>query len=180
MYLRAMKLVARADDDGENREEFTATLYHNLAGIAHSRGRYSEGLDYARRGLRIRRGIRPRDALSLAADEVACAAILADVGRHSEAARLYLRALGVFRRRLGDTHYEVGAVLTNLGALYWKTARAAAAERTLRRGLAIVEGALGRNHPRTASARGNLAFIRARRTKMTEEPQDSPQRRRGR
>src|ERR1700733_6420345 len=70
MYLRALMLIDRLDE-GSKDEGFVATLYHNLAGIAHAQGRYGEGLKHARRGVRIRRRIRPRDAVSLAADEAA-------------------------------------------------------------------------------------------------------------
>jgi len=162
MYLRAMMLVARGDE-GSNHEEFVATLYHNLAGIAHAQGRYSEGLKHALRGVQARKRIRPRDAVSLAADQSACAAILADMGRHPEALRIYLGALRTFRRRLGAKHYEVGFTLTNLGALYWRMGRARAGEDSLRRGIAIVENALGRNHPRITGAVSNIAFICAQR-----------------
>lgn len=162
MYLRAMMLVVRGDG-GSNHEEFVATLYHNLAGITHAQGRNAEGLKHARRGVQARKRIRPRDAISLAADQTACAAILADMGRNSEAERIYLGALRTFRRRLGDQHYEVGFTLTNLGALYWRMGRARAGEDSLRRGIAILENALGRNHPRIAVAVSNLAFICAQR-----------------
>ena len=107
--------------------------------------------------------MRPPDAVSLAADEAARATILADMGRRSEALRIYLGALRTFRRRLGGKHYEVGFTLTNLGALYWRMGRAGAAENSLRRGIAIVEKALGRNHPRISGALSNLAFVCARR-----------------
>ncbi len=162
MYLRAMMLMGRLDE-GSKDEGFVATLYHNLAGNAHAQGRYVEGLRHAGLGVRARRRIRPRDAVSLAADEAARATILADMGRHSEALRIYLGALRTFRRRLGGKHYEVGFTLTNLGALYWRMGRAGAGENSIRRGIAIVEKALGRNHPRIAGAVSNLAFVRARR-----------------
>ncbi len=162
MYLRAMMLVGRVNEDS-NHGEFVATLYHNLAGIAHAQGRYAEGLKHAGRGVRARRRIRPRDAVSLAADETARAAILADMGRHSEALKIYLGALRTLRRHLGAKHYEVGFTLTNLGALHWRMGRAGVGENSLRRGVAIIEKALGRNHPRIAVALSNLKFICARR-----------------
>jgi hypothetical protein len=46
MYRRAMMLIGRVDE-GSNYGEFVATLYHNLAGIAHAQGRYVEGLKHA-------------------------------------------------------------------------------------------------------------------------------------
>ncbi len=158
MYQRALKLV-RGAGHGKNQKDFIATLYHNLGGIAYARRRYVEGLRYARRGVRLRKKIRPRDPVSLAADEAALSAILSELGRNSETVKLYLRALRVFRSHLGHRHCEVGFVLTSLGAVYWRMGRQVAAEHALRRGVLILEKALGRKHPRTASALRNLAIV---------------------
>jgi tetratricopeptide (TPR) repeat protein len=158
MYQRALKLVIGLDN-AANKKDFIATIYHNLGGIAHARQQYAQALRYARRGVRLRKKIRPRDPVSVTADEAALAAILSELGRHSEAVRLYLRALRVFRSHLGQKHYEVGSVLTNLGAIYWRMARPVEAKRALRRGLLILENALGKNHPRVTIARNNLAVV---------------------
>lgn len=158
MYERALKLV-RGLDGASNQKDFIATLYHNLGGIAYARRRYVQGLRYARRGIRLRREIRPRDPVSLAADEAALAAILSASGRNPEAVKLYLGALHVFRGHLGNGHSEVGSVLANLGAVYWRMARPVAAEGAVRSGVLILEKALGRKHPRTASALRNLAVV---------------------
>ncbi len=167
MYQRALKL-ARGLDEAANQKDFIATIYHNLGGIAYARRRYAQGLRYARRGVQLRKKIRPRDPVSLAADEAALATILSELGRNSEAVKLYLRALRVFRSRLGYRHYEVGSVLTNLGAVYWRMARPFAAERALRCGVLILEKALGRQHPRTARALRNLAVVRSDRQGKNE------------
>ncbi|MFZ0520373.1 MAG: tetratricopeptide repeat protein [Candidatus Acidiferrales bacterium] len=167
MYLRALRIISGLNGV-PNHKEIVATLYHNLAGIEHARRRFALALRYARRGIAIRKTIRPRDIPALAADESAMAAILFQSGRTSESARIFLRALGRFRRSLGPKHYEVGAVLANLGLVYWKTRRPRAAERTIRRAVSIHETQLGKNHPRTASALNNLALICARRGKRAE------------
>jgi tetratricopeptide (TPR) repeat protein len=163
MYLRAMRIAARLDGAREGRE-FAASICHNLGGVAYAQGRYGEGLKFAQRGIRSRKQIRPRDPVALAADQAACAAILAELGRYAEATALLARALGVFRRQLGARHYEVGAALANLGATYWKMGKAKAAEQRLRHAMVILESALGKRHPRTAAARRNLAFVRKRRS----------------
>jgi tetratricopeptide (TPR) repeat protein len=165
MYLRAIRIAGRVDEDW-NREEFFATIYHNLAGIAHAKGRYAEGVKYARHGMRIRKKVRPRDAVALATDEAACAAILAEMGRYSEAVPMLLGALRVMRRRLGVRHFEVGAVLANLGATYWKMGKVDAAVRAMSQGAAILERALGKNHPRVSNAMGNLRLVRRRQASL--------------
>lgn len=167
MYLRALKIILSLNEAPHHKESLAA-LYHNLAGIEHARRRFALALRYARRGIAIRKTIRPRDIPALAADEAALAAILIDSGRASQPATILLRALRRFRRSLGSQHYEVGAVLANLAVVYWKKGRPHAAERTIRRAASILESALGRNHPRTVSALNNLAFICARRGKRAE------------
>ncbi len=166
-YRRAMRLIASSRRNPGYKDAL-ATLYHNLGGIAHARGRYGEGLRYARRGIAIRKAIRPRDTLALAADEAALAAILADAGRMADAAKLYLRALRTFRRILGARHCEVGSTLSGLGSLYARTARPNEAERALRLGVTIMEDALGKRHPRIATALNNLAVVCARGGKFRE------------
>jgi len=167
MYRRSLKLALDLAQSAE-RKELVATLYHNLGGIAHARRRYAEGLRHARRGIAIRKRIRPRDAVAVTADEAALAAILVDLGRTPEAESIYLRALHLFHRKLGSRHYEVGAVLASLGAIYSRKGNLREAERSLRRAALIIEGFLGRNHPRAASALNNLAVVCARRGKVTE------------
>ena len=165
MYQGALKLV---QPEARNHKEFVATIYHNLGGLEHARGRYARGLPYACRAVEIRKTVQPRDRLALAADEAALAAILVELGRIAEARRIYFRALRVFRHRLAPRHYEVGAVWANLGALYSRAAQLALAERALRRGVCIMEETMGKNHPRIASAINNLAVVCAHRGKLRE------------
>jgi tetratricopeptide (TPR) repeat protein len=165
MYRQALKLVSR---HGSDRTEFLATLYHNLGGLEHARGRYVRGLGYARRGVALRKKLRPRNRLAIVADEAALAAILADMERAGEASAIYRRVLRFYNRVLGGQHYEVGAAWANLGALYWKAGQLDVAERALRHAVSILERAAGRNHPRIASALNNLAVVCARRGKLRE------------
>jgi tetratricopeptide (TPR) repeat protein len=166
-YRRALKLI---DGAGGLRThgDFAATLYHNLGGIEHARRRFRQALRYARRGIRLRKKVRPRDALALAADEAALAAILAELGRNSEAVKISLRVLARFRRDLGPKHAEVGAVSANLGPMLWTLGKAREAELRLRLAVSILDEALGKNHPRSASALTNLAFVCARNGKVRE------------
>jgi tetratricopeptide (TPR) repeat protein len=166
-YRRALKLIDGAGGV-RNHGDFAATLYHNLGGVEHARRRFRQGLRYARRGIRLRKKVRPRDALALAADEAALAAILAELGRNSEAVEISLRVLARFQRDLGPKHAEVGAVSANLGPMLWKLGKAREAERRLRLAVSILDKALGRNHPRSASALNNLGYVCARNGKVRE------------
>ncbi len=163
-YRRALRLVGRP----ARHPELTATLHHNLAGALHSRGRFSQALPIARRGLALRQAIRPRNGAALAADQAALAAILVELRRFREARALYRGALRRFRRALGARHCELGATLAARGALEARAGRWRAAERLLRRGIAGIERALGTEHPRLVAPLNNLAVVCARHGKTAE------------
>src|SRR5436309_1759962 len=68
---RAILLAARGEESPE-----VATLYHNLGGLEHARGRYSRGEPFARHGLEIRERVLGPGHPNVAADAAALAAIL--------------------------------------------------------------------------------------------------------
>lgn len=164
MYRRALRLLSRKSGDCT---QSLAALYHNLGGLEHARGRYGAALRLARRGLVLRKTARPKDGIAFIDDQSALAAILADLGRTREAAKIYRRVLDDYRRRatarIGSRseprRYEIGFTMANLGALYAKMGRLARAERRLRRGISLLEQALGKTHPRLASPLNNLAVV---------------------
>lgn len=167
MYRRALRLLSRKNEDCK---QSLATLYHNLAGLEHARGRYGAALRLARRGLALRKTARPRDTIALIDDQSALAAILTDLRHTTEAAKIYRRVLHDYRSkattRIGpkceSRRYDVGSTMTNLGALYARTGRLALAERSLRRGISLLEHVFGKTHPRLASPLNNLAVVCAR------------------
>jgi tetratricopeptide (TPR) repeat protein len=173
MYRRALRLFPTKNEDCK---QSLATLYHNLGGLEHARGRYGTALRLAQRGLVLRKTARPRDTISLIDDQSALAAILTDLGRTEEAATIYRRVLHHYRRRatirIGSKYeskrYEIGSTMANLGALYVKMGRLAPAERSLRRGISLLEEAVGKTHPRLASPLNNLAVVCARRGAFRE------------
>jgi tetratricopeptide (TPR) repeat protein len=145
LYRRALKLMGHGHPQ-------LATLYHNLAGLEHSRGRFARGEPIARAGLALRRRTLGREHPEVAADEAALAAILEGVGKRAEAERLYLHALAVFRRCYGPAHYEVAVNLENLAGL--KSGREA--ERLYRQALQLKRRLLGARHPELAITLNNL------------------------
>ena len=94
-----------------------ATLFHNLGGLEHARGRFAAGEPHARRSVEIRARLRGADHPDTAADVSALAALLDGQGRYDDAEQLYLRALSVFERAYGPEHYELAVNLNNLAAL---------------------------------------------------------------
>lgn len=160
---RALRIVERAiHAAGEEPPlvHFLATLYHNLGGLEHSRGRYSQGEPFARRSVEWRRTVAGEDDPLVAADQAALAALLDGQGKYAEAESLYLAALAVFERHYGAEHYEVCINLNNLAALYQLRGEADRAEPLYRRALQIKQKLLGRRHPDVAMTLHNLSVLR--------------------
>jgi tetratricopeptide (TPR) repeat protein len=153
-YERALAILRRTRDRAA-----LATLYHNLGGIQHARGRHAAGEPHARRSVELRRQVLGPDHPTVAADVAALAALVEGCGRLAEAARLYERALAVFRRRLGPASAEVGINLGNLASLRQRQGRLAEAERLYLRAVAILERVYGRAHPEVALTVNNLACL---------------------
>ena len=100
---------------------------------------------------------------STIADEAALAPILDDLGKRTEAERLYRQALRYYLRRFGERSYEVSVTLANLGALYHNLDDLPRAEQHLRRALGIDENCSDAPHPELALSLNNLAVVLAAR-----------------
>jgi Flp pilus assembly protein TadD len=148
LYRRALPLVAGDD---------LATIYHNLGGLEHARGRYAQAEPYARRSVELRESALGPDALEVAADRAALAGILSGLERDEEAEALLRDALATFER--AGEEYEVAVNLNNLAAIQARHGEADPAEAGYRRALALKERVLGPEHPELAPTLNNLAML---------------------
>lgn len=153
-YRRARPLLEKAGD-----REALATLFHNLGGIDHARGRYAAGEPHARKSVRLRESVLGPNHVAVAADVAALAAIVEGRGRLEEAASLYQRALRVFRRKLGPQSAEVALNLSSLAGLRQAQGRVAEARRLFAKALTLQERVFGRGHPEVAMTLNNFAFL---------------------
>lgn len=156
LYRQALD-VAEAEDD----EEFVATICHNLGGLAHARGAYAEGEPWARRAVDVRERS-GADALVIATDRGALAALLIGLGHRDEAKELLRRCRDDLASALGTDHYEIGAVDANLATLALAEGDLEAAELHARTALRIKERSLGADHPDLAPTLTTLGTIRRR------------------
>jgi tetratricopeptide (TPR) repeat protein len=95
-----------------------ASLYHNLGGLEHARGRFAEGEPFARKSIELRQRVFDDDHPAVAHDLAALAALLDGQGKYDESEPLYARALEILTAELGDEHYEIAVNLNNLAAIY--------------------------------------------------------------
>ncbi len=80
-------------------------------------------------------------------------------GRYAEAEPLFLQALDIRQRQLGDDHPDVAASLNSLALLYQGQGRYAEAEPLFLQALAIRQHQLGDDHFSVATSLNNLALL---------------------
>ncbi|MDB9447804.1 tetratricopeptide repeat protein, partial [Anabaena sp. CS-542/02] len=80
--------------------------------------------------------------------------------RYDQAEPLYLQALELSKRLLGDNHPSVATSLNNLAGLYYSQRRYDQAEPLYLQALKLCKRLLGDNHPHTIIVRENLAACR--------------------
>ena len=138
---------------------FRANVYHNLAGIEHSRERFECAARYARKGLELRLKCSTPDSLAVAADRAALGAILHGLSKFRDSEKNYRQALRIYRREYGASHPEIAVLLNNLAALCHATGKASRAEYYFRAALRMKRKLLGRSHPDLAVTMNNVAFF---------------------
>jgi tetratricopeptide (TPR) repeat protein len=140
-----------------------ATLWHNLGGLDHSRGRHAQAEPAARRAVQIRTRALGAAHPDVAADAAALGAILDALGRLDEAEPLLRGALQTFTTLLGPCHYEVAINANNLAAVQYRRGRLDDAEALWRQALTIKGQLLGEHHPELAATIVNLGVLAAAR-----------------
>jgi tetratricopeptide (TPR) repeat protein len=154
LYRRALRAAEACGD-----EEFAAVILHNLGAVALARGEHAVGVVWARRGVELRERL-DSDALTLASDRSALAALLVGAGEHHEAERLLVWCRLTFAARLGGGHHEIGVVDSNLARLALARGDLDRAEIHALAALSIKESALGTDSPELAPTITMLGTIR--------------------
>jgi tetratricopeptide (TPR) repeat protein len=158
VYARALAIARNRP--GARDDAVIATLYHNLGGLEHARGRYAAGEPLARRGLAIRERLLGPNHPDVAADLAALAPILDGLLKRQEAAEMLLRAIGILERAYGPDHYDIAVALNNLAALRYAEGNREESFRLYERSLAMKEKLLGPEHPDVATTLNNMAVLR--------------------
>ncbi len=153
-------LFHRALTMASPRSTETASIYFNLGGLEHARGRYERAELYARQACQIRLLSRTTEHPDYATDESLLASILDSLGKYTEAEPLYWHALSVFEQTLGSEHHEIAIHLNNMAANCFSRRDFEGAEELYRRALEIKGKKLGPNHPSYEITAKNLAMVR--------------------
>ena len=138
-----------------------AGLFHNLAGLAHSRGDAATGILWARRGITLRMQMGDEDSLDLARDRGGLGALQHLAGHLTEARDSYALAEAATTRALGRDHHEVAVLLANRAALESDAGDPAAAISLYTRALTLLSAVLGDDHHEVAFVRTSLQHVLA-------------------
>jgi len=160
LYRRALAITG---PDGRA----AASLWHNLAGLDHARGRYAAGEPAARRSVALRSAALGAQHPTVAADQAALASLLAGQGKYDEAETLYRHALDVFERVYNPDNYEIAVTCNDLGVLMAARGNTQHANQFYRRALHIKQTIFGPDHAEVALTRRNLAAASAARHART-------------
>jgi tetratricopeptide (TPR) repeat protein len=136
-----------------------ASVYHNMAGLAHTEGRFADAVAPARRALTLHRRVHGPHATEVAADAAVLGAVLLGLGRLDAAEAQLRHAYRIWVRRFGSDHYEAAVCLHGLGVVQFRRGDPLAALRTLDEALRIKTTILGLDHPEIAALLHNRAVI---------------------
>jgi tetratricopeptide (TPR) repeat protein len=162
------KLVEQLQQQGDYKDpKLLISLYLQLGNIYQRRLNQGEAPDYQQeQNLAIRyyrQAIDLQTELNLETDLGSSlnqlALLYKSQGRYDEAEPLYLQALELSKRLLGDNHPDVATSLNNLAYLYESQGRYDEAEPLYLQALELDKRLWGDNHPYVATSLNNLAGL---------------------
>jgi len=146
----------------------SASLWHNIAGLAHARGQPAEAAAAAARAVAIRQCSMGATHRLVALDLAVYGAALLDLDRVDDAESAFHAALDIFQSHHPADRYEVAVNLNNLAACQLRRHDPHAAEDLVRASLTIKRAILGDQHPEVARLLNNLAIALAVQGRTTE------------
>lgn len=137
----------------------TASLYHNLGGLEHARENFAAGEKPARKAWEIRAKHLGETHPYALADAVAYAGVLDGLERYDDSEKIYRYVLREYEQIYPAGHYEIAALVHNLGNVRFMRGDYAEAETLMRRTLAIKQKLFDAEHPDTALSMNNLGVL---------------------
>ncbi|QLE58296.1 tetratricopeptide repeat protein [Nostoc sp. TCL26-01] len=169
-YLLPIEDLQSFIQDAEQRrvkDTTLATLYFSLGDIYRKRLDRGEcqdykkeqelGIKYLNKAVELQKQLGLEKELATSLNNLA--SLYDSQGRYSEAEPLYIQALALYRKLLGEEHPSVAMSLNNLAYLYKSQGRYSEAEPLYIQALALRRKLLGEEHPDVAMSLNNLAGL---------------------
>lgn len=139
--------------------EIEAAVRTTIGNVYRALGDYAAAEPQLLAGVEMGRGLYPQGHEDLAYSLNKAARLMEETARLDEAESLFVEALAMRRRWLGDQHEDVATILNNLGWLFAQRGRYDQAERTLREALDLRRRLFGEEHSEVATTLNNLAIV---------------------
>jgi tetratricopeptide (TPR) repeat protein len=161
------KLIQQTEQQRGKKDPNLATLYSRLADIYKRRldqGEFQDykteldlTIEYLGKAAEVQKELGLEKGLATSLNNLAL--LYESQGRYSEAEPLYLQALSLTRRLLGEEHPSVATSLNNLAGLYKSQGRYSKAQSLYLQALELRRRLLGEDHPSVANSLNNLALL---------------------
>ncbi|MBD2598067.1 tetratricopeptide repeat protein [Nostoc spongiaeforme FACHB-130] len=149
------------------KDKTLATLYFSLGDIYRRRLERSEfqnykkeqelGIKYLSKAVELQKQLGLEKDLATSLNNLAY--LYRSQGRYSEAETLFLQALLLKRKLLGEEQPSIASSLNNLASLYESQGKYSEAEPLYRQALEMRQRLLGKEHPDVAQSLNNLALL---------------------
>jgi tetratricopeptide (TPR) repeat protein len=166
LYLQALELNKKLLG---NDHPYVATGLSNLAALYEAQGRYKESESLYTQALELTNRLLNDECSDIATKLFSLASVVTQLnnqaylyqaqGRYDKAEPLYVEALELTKRILGENHPDITAILNNLGDLYEAQGRYHKAEKFLTQALELTKQLLGNDHPDVATSLESLANL---------------------
>eukprot|EP00741_Cyanophora_paradoxa_P019219 tig00000215_g18555.t1 len=147
------------DPDILNRLDEYERVGDNAGNLLHKMGRASEGIQFLKEALRLRKKALGPEHPNVAVEMQNLANLLHTQGDYAAARPMYEEALRVHRKALGPEHLYVAGTMQNLAILLEDQGDYAAARPMYEEALRVIKKALGPEHPDVATAMQNVANL---------------------
>lgn len=137
--------------------QYTGLAINNLAQVRFATGELQEAHDLFWRAFEVLGGSLGMDHPQVTSVRGNYAGLLRSIGQHEDARDLLRECVAASTRRLGADNIETAKYLSRLADTLYYTHEWAASARHYERAIAIVEGALGSEHPDLVGHRQELA-----------------------
>ena len=161
------RLIGLIERESGKEDKKLATLYVELADIYRRRLDRGEAGDYRKeqslavkyysKAIELQQQLGLEEALAHSLNNLA--ALYDSQGRYEQAEPLYIQALEIYKRILGENHPDTASSLNNLALLYDSQGRYEQAEPLYIQALELTKRINGENHPDYARSLNNLALL---------------------